>query len=447
MGNKSESDSTEIRDRESLLVKIAAALGGQVGVFVFGFITAIIVARALGPEGKGSFSLVILIANLIYNFCHGSLGSANSHFAGRFNRHISGIIGNSLFIVFFWGGLIAAVFIAFAEAAVGYFYPDVDLSLVKATAIAIPALILFEYSSGIVRGQDRIRQYSLLLVVKELSFLIALVFLLIIGKVSVGGVVYCWIFGVVISALVSAISACAGNKFNLSLDRQILKPMAKYSLQSHAANLASFLKTRIDWLLIPYFLDEISLGYYANSSAIILVLWFLPAAMAQILQPHIAWRENTSGDKLTPVLCRITTFLTCIAGLLMIVFGKIGVRIVFGAEFLPSYMPLVILIPGAILLGVSKLIAGDLGGRGLPHYAMKISIAVLFINIAANLLLIPTLGIAGAAIAATFSFSCNGLLFLFAFRKESGVGIFDTLIMKKTDVDLIARSAAEWRKR
>lgn len=438
-------DDFPIEDKETLSGKLVAAFGGQIGAFLFGFITAIVIARTLGPAGKGAFSLIVLIVNLVFNFVHGSIGAANSHFVGRFNRHVSGIIGNSFLLVLFWGGAITMLFISFADVPLEHFYPNVDRSLVKLAALCIPALVLFEYASNIVRGQNRIRQYSLILVFKELSFLAALVALILFATVTVASAVHCWMFGIATVGLFAGWAAWSGNNFRLKLDFPIWKPMAKFGLQAHTANLASFLKTRIDWLLIPFFLDNTALGYYSNASAIILVLWFLPTAVAQILGPHISWRDNHSGDMLTPVLCRITFFITCITGVLLVVFGRIGIRIAFGAEFLPSYAPLVIMIPGAVLYGISKLLSGDLTGRGLPHYAMKISTAVLIINVIMNFLLIPTLGIAGAAFAATVSYGANGVLFLLAFRRESRSSLYDALVMKRADFELITKSLKSWR--
>ncbi|MDP8238979.1 MAG: polysaccharide biosynthesis C-terminal domain-containing protein [Candidatus Hatepunaea meridiana] len=413
--------------------KLIAAFSGQIGVFIFGFAIQIILARTLGPEGKGVFSLVTLIVTVLYMFVHGSLGAADAHFSGRFPKWGPAIFGNNVTIALLTGGAIVLFFLTFSERFMPAIQPNVDLSLTNATVIVLPFLILFEYSISTILGQDRIGRYSLILSTKELLFLVSLFILLLSGFLSVQTALLAWVVVAILIALYAAWSAWSGVGFKFKIDLKVLLPMAKYSLQGHIANLSSFLKMNSDKLIMAYFLDVEEVGYYSVAVAIVSVLYHLPSSVSQVLVPFISWRDNHAGDILTPQLCRITFFLTIIIGLMIGVFGWIGIMLFFSSKFIPAYPALIILLPGAVILSLAKLLAGDLSGRGKPQYAMVISVIVVIINIGANLILIPLWQMKGAAVTASFTHAMTGLMFLWAFKRESGVAYVEALLIKGSD--------------
>ena len=421
----------------SLIAKLAAAFGGQIGVFLFGFVSQVILAQSLGASGKGTFSLVILIVALIYQFFHGSLSAANSHFTGRYSKSGAGIIGNSLIIALVLGGFITWTFISQAEWILSRTYPKVDVSLVKMTILSLIFLLLLDYFNGIVKGQNRIARFSFTLAIREFLFVLVLVVLLLSDSLTVDLALKGWVGVVSIVALFAFWSAWSGMRFRIKLDFPLWVSMAKYSLQAHTANLTSFLRMRIDMLILAAFLDIKTVGCYSVTFAIIQFMSYLPRSIAQVLGPHISWRENSAGDILTPILCRVTFFISVIVGLLMIVLGYPGIRIIFGREFLPAFTPLVIMVPGAIVYTLATSLSGDLGGRGKPQYAMKISVIMLVLNVIINLSLIPSLGMIGAALAASITQAITGILFLKAFIKESKASIIKTIIIQREDLNIL----------
>ena len=417
--------------------KLVAAFGGQIGVFLFGFAAQIVLARSLGPEGKGFFTLVITVVNIFFTFIHGSLGSANSHFTGRQPRWAAAIFGNSVTIALVVGGSVVLLFLNFAGGILPQILPKVDLSLVKATIIVLPFLLLLDYSGMIVMGQDRIARFSLILTSREFLFVTTSLLLLILSGLHVQDALQAWVSVAVFISLFACWSAWAGGGFKFQVKPLVWASMAKFSVQAHVANLTTFLKMRADMLIMAYFMSVTDVGYYSIAIAIVAALWYLPASVAQVLIPHISHRDNSAGDILTPRLCRITVFVNIIVGFLIGRFGWIAIKVIFGEQFLPAFPALLILLPGAVLFSLAKLLSGDLGGRGLPRYAMVISTIVMFINIGVNLVLIPLWGIKGAALTASFTHALAGLMFLWAFSHESGVAFKDALIIKRDDFQLL----------
>ena len=85
------------------------------------------------------------------------------------------------------------------------------------------------------------------------------------------------------------------------------------------------------------------------------------------------------------------------------------------------------------MLGLARVLAGDLIGRGLPRYSMVIAITAFVINVAVNLIFIPKFGILGAAATASITHIFAGMLYIYFFTRVSGVRVRELLIMRKED--------------
>jgi len=55
----------------------------QTSSFLFGLGTSIIIARILGPEGKGIYSLAILLPSFLVYFSHLGIGHATVFYLGK----------------------------------------------------------------------------------------------------------------------------------------------------------------------------------------------------------------------------------------------------------------------------------------------------------------------------------------------------------------------------
>jgi O-antigen/teichoic acid export membrane protein len=424
---------------ETLSAKLMSTFGAQIGLFAFGTAIQIVMARALGPAGKGLYSLTLLTAMTLVAIAHGSLSAANSHFAGRSPQDRPALVGNSFFLAFVWGAVVVAITYVVVFVIKPGFLPDLSRRFWMVALAAIVPLLLFEFSNGLVMGLDWMKRFSLVQVMKEAMVFVAAATLWIAGVLTVENALIVWLGSHIFVALLQAGSAWWRVGWKLALSFRLLKRVASFIFQAHVANVFSFLKLRADMFLIAYFLSLREVGYYSIAMAMLAALWYLPAAIAQVLIPHISKRDNQAGNQLTPRLARMGFAVSFIGAILMAILSYPLVKALFGDAFLPAIPALLLLLPGGVIFTFAKMLAGDLIGRGLPKYAMYISIAAFVTNIIVNLLLIPKFGIIGAAIASSITNTFTGLMFLTAFLRESHVSVWDTIIIKRSDMQGIAR--------
>jgi O-antigen/teichoic acid export membrane protein len=425
---------------ESLIVKLSAAFGGQIGIFIVSTATQIVIARGLGPAGKGLFSLTLLTAVTLSTLAHGSLSSANSHYAGRYPNDRSALVGNSFFLAITWGAVVIAISYAIEHWFRGGIIPALNSQLWLMVLASLIPLLMFEFANGLVMGLDWMKRFSLVLWLKEALLLIGVFVLWRLKVLTTGNAAFIWLLSCIISSLLQAGSAWWRVNKKLTVSFNLIKRVASFSAQSHIANVFSFLKQRVDMFLIAYYLTLDQVGYYSVAMAMIATLWYLPAAISQVLIPHISWRDNQAGNQLTPRLCRFGFAVSILGAVLLGLLGWLLIRGLFGTAFLPALPALLLLLPGGVLYTLAKMLAGDLIGRGLPKYAMVISIAAFVVNIIINIVLIPRYGIVGAAIASTIAHGFTGIMFLVAFLRVSSTPIREVLLLRRDDLQVLFRT-------
>jgi O-antigen/teichoic acid export membrane protein len=179
--------------------------------------------------------------------------------------------------------------------------------------------------------------------------------------------------------------------------------------------LLNFVHLRIGIFLLGYLMTKEAVGIYSVSAALAEIQMYIPLAVGWVWMPRVATRSldrSVSGTK--QLMLRVLPVLLLISALLSIL-GPRFLPAVFGPEFEASYVPMLLLLPGGVLLGMVLIISGFFDGRGKPHLSAILSLCAVVVIVASDLMLIPAWGIRGAALGSTIGY-------LFAF--VVAVGLF-----------------------
>jgi O-antigen/teichoic acid export membrane protein len=120
-------------------------------------------------------------------------------------------------------------------------------------------------------------------------------------------------------------------------------------------------------------------------------------------------------------------------GLVTWVLAKWGIVLLYSDAYLESAVALRALLPGVVALSFSKILANDIAGRGNPGINSQQSTIAFVVNVIANLILIPRLGVVGAALATSLSYSLLTILKLFVYIRIAQVSWRDVLLLNRED--------------
>src|SRR5262249_43371473 len=122
------------------------------------------------------------------------------------------------------------------------------------------------------------------------------------------------------------------------------------------------------------------------------------------------------------------------AGCLVIfVLAEVVVRVLYSTAFIQSVAPLRWLLPGILAATVGKVVVAEMMARERVRWMVWVSGLVAAVNVVGNLILIPRLGISGAALASTISYSVLSIIVTWYYLRETGLR-WTVLVPRWTDV-------------
>ncbi len=210
--------------------------------------------------------------------------------------------------------------------------------------------------------------------------------------------------------------------------------MLRFGLKEHAGNLAQYLNLRLDLLLVGIFLGPKETGLYAVAVSLAEVVWFIPDAVGTVLLPRIAGVGAAPARAAAAGACRIAFTLSSVAALAIALFGGAILVVLYGREFAGAWTPLAWLMPGVVLLSVSKVLSKHLSGTGHPGLSARASAYSLIATLLLDLALIPTFGLAGAAVATTIAYGVHAAFCTAGFRFLTGAPLAELAVPGGADL-------------
>jgi O-antigen/teichoic acid export membrane protein len=157
--------------------------------------------------------------------------------------------------------------------------------------------------------------------------------------------------------------------------------------------------------ILNYFLGPASVGIYAVSVRLAELLWYLPNAVGFVIFPRAAASKPEEMNVFTPRVFRATLGLTALGALGLAFVGRPVINLVFSSAFVGAFIPMLVLLPGVVLLGGAKVLTNELAGRGYPHYNSLNAGLALILTVVLDLVLIPRYGVVGAALASSAAYT------------------------------------------
>jgi len=419
----------------------------RVCVFGLGFLIGVINARVLGPSGKGTVALAVLVPTFASQFLRFGVDVANVYFLGSKKHALQAILGNSLMVVVATTMVAVPVYIICIPLISDTIAAGVEPSLLLLAGLLLPLSLLVGHLSPIFLGLQRVKKYNFIALWGKVTAFFFIVVLVVVLSLGVVGAIWATILAslLVVSWALKELSKEVSVK--PTLNPGLLKESISLGFRAYLGNVVQFFNYRLDMFVVNYFIGVANVGFYSTAVTGAELLWYIPQAVATILFPRTAATGVEEAKLFTPKVCRNTFLITLIAALGLSIVSKPLILFIYGEAFAPSVIPLWLLMPGVVALSISKILTSDLAGRGLLQYGAYSSAISLVATIICDLVLIPRWGIAGAAVASSISYCIATLVVLFFYVRISGNGLAVVLIPRKEDVIIYRRYCSSLARR
>lgn len=403
---------------------------------------SVILARALGPEGRGIYALVTLLPSFIVTFANLGIGPATSYFTARGQFRRQEILGVAALLSLGTGclGLLAGIVVVlffreiiFPNVAAGFLLLSLPLVLLEMFFINIQQVLL---------GAQRITEFNFVQIINSVLMLALVALALQILKAGVAGAILAVVFAYIgAAALVFRVAERVAGGVDFRLNPSYTRRAISYGIQAHLSNILGFLNYRVDMFMVNWFLGPAAVGFYAVSVGLVEKLWTLSQASATVLFPRVAAETDDARlNEFTALVARIVLYVTAFGALILAILSKWIVLLLFSEAFLPAVDALQVLLVGVITLSAGRVLANHIAARGYPAMNVYTSLAAVASNVVLNLLWIPQYGIVGAAWASTVSYTVVFIGSIFFYCRLSGNRWTAVVFPQQTDWTLYQKT-------
>ncbi|MCD6459889.1 flippase [bacterium] len=437
------------------LRKIAKGAGlGFTGTMIgmaFGYFSRIVIARFLGPGDYGLVSLGVSAFTIASTFSLMGLPSGVIRYIsfykgkedeGRIKGTIISAIKMSVPL-----GIILTVLIFFGADLISiHIFHEPNLTpVLRIFSIAIPFWVLAQICLGATIGFQDLRYNVYVLHLFQNSFkLIAIVILLWLGF-GVIGASFGWVLAIVGMPFLAFYFL--ENKvfpiFNTKIKSVAMeKELFLFSFPLIFVGMAGLITGWTDTIMLGYFSTTEAVGIYNAVQPTARLMLVALSSFGVIFTPVISelYARNKYEDLKNSysVVTKWILALVFPAFLLMALFSKPIIEIMFGPDYIEGAMALGILAFGFLVISAIGPASSVLHALGRTKVIMGCSFIGAAANVVLNLLLIPPYGINGAAIATAFSLVLMHAFLLFFVNRIGKIQPFRTSFLKPIFASAIA---------
>lgn len=412
-----------------------SVFGTQLFILVIGFVSGIILARVLGPDGRGIFASLLVYPTIIVSLLSLGVTQAIVYFLGTKKYSDSEIIGVVLLLL-----LILSIVGVFLSIIIFSFIknPDFNQTLILLSSLSIPAQLTLNYSSGILVGKQQISKYNKITSLAPLFNFTLIALFVLFGGINVLGAVLAILLAQCLLALYALKLINRERALKIRYLPELIKKTLSlgfvYAISSFILNL----NYRADIIILQQLSNASEIGQYTIGVNFAELLWQLPAALGVVIFSYSA--NSKDSDKFSRDLVkimRITFPIVLIGSTILYFVSDYIIPFLYGKEYIPSIKMLKLLLPGIVIMSLFKIIDMDLAGKGKPYVTIAFFIPALLINVMLNFLLIPTYGGCGAAFASTISYCVASFSILYYYLKINQLSARDIFILRKSDLNKI----------
>ena len=375
------------------------------------FVANVYLAQALGPREFGRYALAVSFLSFMSLFLDLGHFSAGARLLSQVDGHRAearGLVG-ALSLVLLLVGLLFLIFVGASSLVVdGLFTGNLSGLLGRVLPLA-PALTCPLLMEQVLKALDRPRLLAAWSVASRGAFVVALAALSIAGSLDALGATRAYLAGILMATLAVLPLLRPTLRNWRSCLQKIHAEHLQFGRPLYAGRLANLVSYRTDTLLLGFFRDPAAVGQYSLAMSVANLLAFYSTSLAAT---H--FRQLGQQAAVPQGLLRTNALGLTLLGALGIVCGELILLTYLGSAYSVAAWILVPCVAAVALQGCYQPYNSWLLAHGYGRELASFLFVVAVINICANLVLIPTAGAAGAAVASIIGM---GAYFLLARRE------------------------------
>ncbi len=418
---------------------VTISFGVSAVIQALNVVTGVLLARVLGPHGRGELAAVVLWPSVLAAV--GSLGmqDATTYHAARGFWPLSTLVGSTLAITAAQAGLLLVAGAALLPFVLSHY--DASARRTAYLYLAFIPINLFTLAlMAVLNGRQRFHWFQSLRLLVIAGSAAVLVVLAAAGTLTIQSAAIAYLaanlsIGLVAGVLVWRLGV-ARPRASTGPARQLLR----FGFQSHLGATSSLLNERLDQLLISVFLAPVQLGLYVIAVTMSSLAGLVGSSVSMVALPAVARLQSGAAQRAAARrFAQLTLGVSVVVTVPMALFAPVLLQLFFGAAYRDAAEVSRVLLVAAVALSTGRVIGTLLRAVGRPLDAGIGEVVALAATVVGLAALLPMLGIMGAAIASLVAYSVSLAWTARRAARALNISTSGLLVPNRDDVDHLIR--------
>lgn len=352
--------------------------------------SGIVIARELGPAGRGDLALILLLPTVSTQVVCFGIPAAVTYFIARQQHLWQRITSHLIVVAVSQAGLSLVLLFGLNALFLGDKSEATQHAAVLA-AVIVPILVAYFYALAIFQGMDDIRWFNFYRLASPASFTVGLLALIPFG-LTISNCTVTWILSQLAVTLAMsgqlAVRARRQRQHDESGEPHPRRgEVMRFGAAGFLAQVSPIESFRVDQLVTALFFSSEVLGYYVVASSVSNVPRFLADGIAAVAYPHVAGQSNQEGIRVTRRYLVTAAVLCGGASLLIAAALPWLIPLLFGERFTPAISIGIFLVIAAGLISVRRVGSDCLRALGRPGAATANEVMTWIVLLPAFLIL------------------------------------------------------------
>ena len=390
---------------------------GQSGAYISQFLLTIIIARAIQPAGFGILSLFLMISGI---FCMLLIDWPNSSII-RYGKKefletekISEIFW-ARFTILLITFLIALFTLLFFKNFIDGYVGIRNASFLLIGYICSTSMILF--ISNIFQTTGKIKLFGFMNFISKFSLLILVTMIIInFHSLTITDIILLYIFSQIIVVIMGIAIINKKWIFPIKFSKEMILTILIFSWPMIFGALSAIILDYTSTILIKTYLTIHDVGIYSVAYMVMTILSMIILSLPSLIFPIVA---SIRAQQRTHIIIEFLNeiipqgiFLWSLFISLTAIICSFSIPIIFGQSFAQATTPLLILLLGLSFMSISTFHSSILVNYDLMKKLVIISILIAVLNLIGSLILIPIIGLNGAALATACSYAIMNIFYI-----------------------------------
>jgi O-antigen/teichoic acid export membrane protein len=367
----------------------------QLLALALGFIATIVIARALGPEGRGLYAWLLTLTAIAVQVAALASNQTVRAIAGQVSAEpgfVATLIALSLL-----GTLLGIPIAAYGWKAL----PDgIDPTLLAVAWAAVPLTAAAVSVLALIQIEERPWPILWAHVGPRLALLLGVATLWAAERLDLASAI--WLNTLLAAVQLAVVIALVPSRRGLFPRAGLVRRVARLLGVGWAASLALFVIPRAPLIMLASSGKAGDAGHYSVAIALFEIMTVLPVAASGVLTSHLASAPGARPGLRGIAMLAGLMGAVCLAALIV---APAVVPLLFGAAFAPAVRAFQALLIAVMLATLYQFCQGILHARGRASHILGPPMLALITAVPVALVSIPTRGLDGAVFATVCGFA------------------------------------------